>query len=60
MTRSGQRVMKLVMSSRMDRSTGRDWPAGFEQGTVLPWRPLDADRLEILHGPLFEEQGGRR
>jgi AAA domain len=59
--RNGQRVMKLVMSSRMDRSAGRTWPVGFEQGTVLPWRPLDADRFEILHGSLFpDEQGGRR
>lgn len=51
-----RRVMSLIESSRMDRSTGRTWPAGFEQGrgpAEFPWVPLEHEHFVQKYGTLF-------
>ena len=52
-----RRVMKMIVSSRMDRSTGRDWPGGFIQGrgdAAFPWVPVASDEFEARYDQLFE------
>lgn len=51
-----RRVMRLVESSRMDRSTGRAWPGGFEQrlsATDFPWVPLEPTHFNVKYARLF-------
>lgn len=59
-----KRVMKLMTTSRLDRSTGRRWPVGLVQHNVFPWAPIfDQDEFDHLYGRLFEDeqqQGKRR
>jgi KaiC/GvpD/RAD55 family RecA-like ATPase len=60
--RAGLRVMKLVESSRMDRSAGRAWPGGFEQrrsAADFPWVPLEPEHFEQKYGSLYEEKKQR-
>ena len=57
-----KRVMKMIVSSRMDRSTGRNWPGGFIQGRGLaafPWQPVPSDEFEARYDRLFEEAPNR-
>jgi hypothetical protein len=52
-----RRVMKLIVSSRMDRSTGRDWPGGFVQGrgdATFPWLPVPQDEFEARFDQMFD------
>jgi RecA-family ATPase len=53
---NGTRVMKLFVSSRMDRSAGREWPVGMIQGEVFPWTPIyDQDEFDESYGMLFPQ-----
>jgi KaiC/GvpD/RAD55 family RecA-like ATPase len=54
-----RRVMKMIVSSRMDRSTGRDWPGGFVQGrgdASFPWLPVAQDEFEARYDHLFSSE----
>lgn len=54
MTPKGTRVMKLLESSRMDRSTGREWPVGLRQGQLFPWVAMyEQQEFDHYYGALF-------
>lgn len=54
MTPRGTRVMKLLESSRMDRSTGRDWPVGLRQGQLFPWIAMyEQAEFDHYYGAMF-------
>ena len=39
--------MTRLVKWRGDRVTGRDWPAGFRSGGVLPWLPIEEVDIEL-------------
>jgi hypothetical protein len=56
--RRGLRVMKLMESSRMDRSTGRKWPGGLVQRTSaadFPWVAVEPAHFEHSYDRLFDK-----
>jgi hypothetical protein len=61
--RNGVRVMKLMESSRMDRSAGRAWPGGLVQRRSMadfPWVPMEPEHFEQRYGALFAPADDRR
>jgi KaiC/GvpD/RAD55 family RecA-like ATPase len=54
-----RRVMRLIVSSRMDRSTGRNWPGGFVQGrgpAAYPWQAVPEDEFKARYDHLFTSE----